>query len=321
MNLFKLIRNDNARRIYSSSIIIFLFSVIACKKDPAIPLPNECLEIPPFSGTGFGYSYSVDTNYFLMPYFNPNNEDEFLFVKKNNATGNSDLYIYNLQNNSKQNIYSGNIIFPPKWGKNGWILINLSDANIYKIKNNGDSLTQLTTSSNLYYPEWNNLSEKFIVADGQIINTSYILDENGNFLDTLSFDFSSTGSWQDENLIVSHEYSKITFYDLDSQTIIQEYNYWHELSLWGSVMWLNQNDIIWSNDRGLNKLSLDNISNNFKSSCNSKQYLFGSINSSKTKMIWQRIDKELINSDLIGVKSRIFIMDVDGRNEREILFD
>ncbi len=55
----------------------------------------------------------------------------------------------------------------------------------------------------------------------------------------------------------------------------------------GSIFWTSTFEVIYSNIKGLNKLTIPSLTNvNFKPSCNSKVYLLGNVNNSKTKMIW-----------------------------------
>jgi hypothetical protein len=119
--------------------IFFVLSVmcccISCHKDS---LDNEstCDELP--QGPPFGWSYIVDTPHYSFPYFNPNNPEQIIFQKKNYQTGAVSLLKFNLVTKVSSVLYAGENIFQPKWGKDGWILLNLSDNNIWKIKDNGD---------------------------------------------------------------------------------------------------------------------------------------------------------------------------------------
>jgi hypothetical protein len=74
--------------IIYSILIVFIFS-FSCKKDEPSSIKDDCIEIPD-SQSPFGYDYEYDTNYIIGPCFNPNNENEILFIHRNYS--NNSLY-------------------------------------------------------------------------------------------------------------------------------------------------------------------------------------------------------------------------------------
>lgn len=72
--------------------------------------------------------------------------------------------------------------------KNGWLIYEKIDLNIYKIKTNGDSLTQLTTKGNYLFPSWSEDGKYIFYTDnyfgrpGKSIIQAYA---NGVIVDTL----------------------------------------------------------------------------------------------------------------------------------------
>ena len=146
-------------------------------------------------------TFLYDTGYVSWPYFNPNNSSEIIYCKD------GQLIKYNLSTSLSQILYSGGIIRPPKWGRNGWILLNVVGAKVYKINANGDSLTQLTYNTD-FAPEWNYSGDKFMTQhSNSTTSTSYnsaIFDIDGNLLDTLPDQFGSAMCWQNEsNLFIT----------------------------------------------------------------------------------------------------------------------
>jgi hypothetical protein len=314
----------------ATCVLFFLtsfFLITGCKKDLPIvenPIENQedCIPILPCNKftIGPGYTYIVDfDSLVLAPMFNPNNDDEFVYLKRPYYDL-WELYRYNLVSKENKLLHTGIIWYQPQWGKNDWILFCQNDKNIYKIKSNGDSLTKLTNLNNLHHPIWNYDGTKFLAFTEASNLFSLLFDVNGNIIDTIYFGQTNNSNFQNPNYIVSNVDHKVLFFNLSTNNIEFNYDYSELISaMWGSVFWVNNNEVIYSNIKGLNRLSIPDLKNqNFKKSCNAKIYQRGDINSSKTKMIWSRGDYTQIDECTLKYKSRIYIMDIDGNNEQEI---
>lgn len=175
-------------------------SIVVCNSCDCIE--DSCTDYPLPPPPDFGYQFSFDTSYIKWVYGNPNNSDEFLYYQPYTPSGIPKTIKFNLALHEKKTIYEGLLLFPPKWGKKDWILLN-PDDHVYKIKENGDSLTQLTFFEMDYSPEWNVDGTKFItehVKNG--FGNSIIYDLDGNILDTVSNGIVG-GCWQQDSLIIS----------------------------------------------------------------------------------------------------------------------
>lgn len=316
-------------------ITFLLIGIISCKKDASDIAANsgdktECIPISKYNEDGFGYSYDIDfENYVGAPYFNPNNDNEFLYLKKHPPLYELlDLYTYNLLTQKSTLIYTGDIWSAPQWGTNDWILFSQSDKNIYKIKGSGDSLTKLWDVADFYYPMWNAESDRFSVFTEKSIHYSLLFNLKGDLLDTIHYGLPNNSSFEHPYLAVSNNFNMLSFFNLENNSIEHQYDYSQFIddselnsSTSGSIFWVNNSEVIYSNGNGLNRLMIPSLENYiFKSTCNAKLYLSGSINSSKTKMIWSRADYSLLNKETLKFKSRIYIMNVDGSEEQEIVF-
>jgi len=307
---------------FSACILIFImvyFIILnGCKKDSPIKDTSDCIPIPPYNQVGFGYDYITEPCIFRRPFFNPNNDNEFLYVTT--CAGVTNIMKYNLLDKSKTQIWSGAPWSRPRWGKKDFILFGRNDANIYRIKSNGDSLTQLTSLGNIHHPNWNINGDKFLAFTEASNLYSFIFDLNGNLIDTIDFGFTNECTFQNPNYIVSNNSDNVMFYNLNTNSIEYQIDYSYLNSNGGgSIFWLNNSEVIFSHTNGLNKLSIPSLKNhNFKNSCNSKQYSTGDINSSKTKMIWASSNLKYVNNSTLIFKSRINIMNVDGSDEQEI---
>lgn len=310
--------------VFLSFVMIIAFS---CKKKPIGTTDSEdCISLIPCNQPtqGGGYYYIPDSCNYTMPCFNPNNPSEFLFIKScGGNTAYATIFKHNLLNNNTIEIFSGAVWYAPKWGGNDWIIFSESDKNIYKIKSNGDSLTQLTNENCYHYPTWYFDEDKF-VAYNECLNKNILFNSSGVVLDTLPYLIGITSSLEHFPYLVNNAGNSINFFDVENEfnniySIFVNGEGEDLLPASGSIFWTNENELVFSNIKGLSKLnfSLSTITK-FKPSCNSKIYLFGSVNSSKTKMIWSRGDYTQINECTLKYKSRIYIMNIDGSDETEI---
>lgn len=306
--------------VFLSFVMIITFS---CKKKPVTtPDSANCIPLLPCNQVGFGYQYDIDfERYYGTPFFNPNNENELLYLKKYTPTYNSsELYTYNLLTNEKQLIYTGEVLYAPKWGQNGWIIFSKSDGNVYKIKSNGEDLTQLTNEGCYHYPAWYFDQDKFVTYS-TCLTADILFDANGVPLDTLPKLIGATSSLTQPPYIAING-DGVRFYNYQTNNFDFMYDYSSQVNgstHSGSIFWTSTSEVLYSNIKGLNKLTIPSLTNvNFKPSCNSKVYLFGSVNSSKTKMIWSRGDYTQINECTLKYKSRIYIMNIDGSDETEV---
>jgi hypothetical protein len=90
-------------------------------------------------------SHPLITNNSTEPRFNPENPYEISFISEINS--NNGLFVYNFCTNKTRFVVSSKIYYYNyNWGLNDWIYFTSYDQNIWKIKSNGDSLTQFTQS-------------------------------------------------------------------------------------------------------------------------------------------------------------------------------
>lgn len=312
--------------VFLSFVMIIAFS---CKKEPSdIPCPECCVPLNPCTQPtlGGGYYYISKPNYcnYTMPYFNPQNDNEFLFVKHCSTDSSyAKILKYNILSDISTEIFSGSVQYAPKWGQNGWIIFSQSDGNVYKIKSDGSDLTHLTTEGCFHYPDWYFDEDKF-VAYNICLDADILYDVEGVVLDTLPKLIGTTSSLTQKPYIAMNG-NAVRFYNYQTNYLNFMYDYSSQVngsSHSGSIFWTSTFEVIYSNIKGLNKLTIPSLTNvNFKPSCNSKIYLFGSVNSSKTKMIWSRGDYTQIDECHLMFKSRIYSMNIDGSEETEINLD
>lgn len=329
INKYNWLKVDRRIPVYFLSMILLF---ISCRKDK-VSTDKQCMPIIECNQVtqGGGYVYEVDfSNIYASPKFNPNNENEFLYLKEYTPDQNStELYIYNLANKEKTLIYTGsNIWYSPQWNQNNWILFSKSDKNIYLIKSSGDSLTQLTNEGCYHHPLWYFENNK-IIAYNECLQNDIVFDFEGNILDTLPQLINAKSSLSKYPYLVNNSdiQGQIKFYNyqLESQEFFYDYSQEVNSSAFmggggGEVFWLTNDELAFSNSTfGIKKLFASSfISQTIKSSCNSKIYKSGDINASKSKMIWSRGDYIQIDECTLKYEQGIYIMNIDGTEEERI---
>jgi len=306
-------------------LLVLLILTSCCKKEDEeeiTPPISDCLElgIPPLND----WTYLVDTNYYMYPCFNPNNSNEIIFTKKNNATDVTKLYKYNLQTQEKTLLHVGYQIFPSNWGSNDWILLNLAGNSIWKIKSDGSELTQLTNTGNDFNPIWNMDATMFgafrgLFADN--LQKTILYTPEAIPIDTLDHSGVGTNScWSLNSLTCSAGENGPVVYDLLNDSVV-----FTQLRSCNRVVgshWINQSEFLWSYEEGIFKTNYITGSTELvKESCRTRLYFDPTFHPSLNKFIWCRVDLKQLNAFQIEVKSRLFMMNPDGSNETEIIIE
>lgn len=289
---------------------------IKCKRDvKIIPInspTNDCIDIPAFQGTGFGYNYITNGKpIYYAPVLNPNNNNELLILKQDSA------FIYNRISKLTSFLFKFPFLAKVSWSIKNWMLIGGSDQKIYKIKPNGDSLTLLVNTTNNSFPIWND-DGNFFSAVNNNINKTIIYTVLGIPIDTIEFTNLPFSSWGGNNKIISGR-NKLFVYDLNTHST----NYFYDLGTIGAItgcFWLNNNEIIWSHIYGILKTNiLTNQTTLLKNTCNSNIYSYPSYDKILNKIIWRKQIQSYVDKYNVKAENKIIITDVDCNNEEEII--
>jgi hypothetical protein len=301
-----------------TSIILLLLIIAGCKKDKISPV---CRSFGPAPGF-FGWQEIYEAPYVARPDFNPDNANEFLFVYYPPGGSNS-LYKYNMLTKELKLIFTGTtMVYRSRYGRNGWIMLNLIDGNIWKIKDNGDSLTQLTNTGNCYHPHWNYKYDRI----GYETNSNgyyygVIINPAGNYIDTVHYGWDEITTWLSRRYIVN-AMLRISTYEIetDEYNVIKDFETASSGAAYGVAILRDDNTIIWSYKEGIFETTID--SRNTRSlypSCNSRRFYDASYAPTTDKLLWQRLDyRPVEDSSILHIKSTIVMMNTDGTGEEKI---
>lgn len=311
--------------------LLFIWQV-GCKKDPRIFPDGSVCEDFPSSPAGIGYQYQ-SRNPTLNKWascFNPNNAAEIVFTTGDSIiTSGNNLYTLNL--NTGQKIYlANNVWFQPKWSVKNWIVFNRVGSQIWKIKSNGDSLTQLTFMNENYDPEWSPDGEKLVFR--QVIGSMYyimITTANGVKLDSITNAYYGDGAWSPNNTKIATVFNASTGHnigliDLQSKAINALTSYSEQSSTAKTIIlnmaWsIDSQFIFWCSGYGLYKTNVNTgTTTQLKYGCDMKSYIFPSISPDGQKIIVVRTDQKLLNQNTIYGENNLYMMDINGENETKI---
>jgi hypothetical protein len=268
------------------------------------------------------------------PCFNPNNGNEFVYVDEDREAKTSMLIKYNLLSQQQVILLSkGSVVGQPKWGKNGWIVFS-NGTNIFKVRDNGDSLAQLTLEGINQNPE---IFENNILFEysGGLPGTAgiKIMDMDGNNRNNVTVNGTLrknvvnglgeiAGSLGSYRLATYHLTTKKqeTFLANDTgyyQRIISD-KCWHpnNTDIYFIAVPIGEND---TTRLGINKINKHTQQETLiKNVCATRAYYYVSISPDGTKLLVERENVTLVENYTRLIGSDIYIMDIDGRNERKV---
>ncbi len=310
--------------------IIFIFYISSCAVDPNIVVENHCEKVSSDAGS----SPCVMTYYdetpiqFKAPYFNPNNENEFVFIEINFDSSLYNLCIYNYLTKVKKIIATGvSAVCQPKWYYNNKIIFD-NNSSIYSINSDGSNLQQLTFDVLDIWPEWidsaNICYTNNRYGDGIYLNLpNEEADTISNFPLTLASISSNsllatTNRYRDAPDLI---YCNLdTLYKIKWDTLgVNTNNYGYERIQ--CINWHPNNEDIYYTKYALGIFKVNIVNEQWEQiaeGCFGAWYNYLDISPSGNKIVAEKIFTSYENCTYY-LTSCVVLMDTDGRNEIVIL--
>ncbi len=302
--------------VWGAALFIVVLILNGCKKTDSQDMEYRCLPLP--DAPPLGWTDSFVGLQVRAPQINPADENEFvIIIPPINTSGG--LYKYNAATGAKTLLlaYKPDLypISQPSFGKNGWILLGMSDYRIYKIKSNGDSLSLVTPrGSNYVFPLWNPSCDRIVVD--VVDDTCELWDANGNFLKLLPhFGRAGTGAFFDDDRIIARDYTDIGLYSI-AQDRFESYALIPDDASVASSTRLGPKQFCWSTRSGIYRTDLDTKQTvKLRESCTSRLYTSASARKDGSEMFWRRDLVEIQNGKRV-ITTELVRTDADGRSER-----
>ena len=270
---------------------------------------------------------------FNLPCANPTNAQELIYWRIDASTTptQTGLYKVNLQTRQQQLVLQ-----PPtldaqlSWSTTGWLALSYG-GQVYKVKTNGDSLTQASFGHYHDYPCWSPDGQRLVcrqthsqrpARDGIVL-----LDKDGEVLPTAfplpnrtPYGWSSDG----QKLVLDFGYDAdygLAVYDFATGQTTKVAASPIDVDAAGliySAAWVpNTQTVIWSTGRGIFSTDVATQQTTcLHSGCDSRLYLGLTVTADARHILTGRADSKAIQSgQAIYGEQNIWIMDLDGRNE------
>jgi hypothetical protein len=194
-----------------------VFLVFSCTDEPVKPIEDEPVNCPyeKYSTADFEkvYQHMIgkspigpffyldprDKYAYSYPVFNPNNPCEIAYLRSDGT-----LWKFSFSTGEAQKL-ADNPSYSPDWSSKGWIIFTGTNKQLWKIKDNGDSLIQLSNEAAFNNDaKWNPDGSLFAYSLDKA-GENRLADENGVIIKNLPF---RPINWLDNKTIVGLEYYK-----------------------------------------------------------------------------------------------------------------
>ena len=281
------------------------------------------------------YSSAIPYDY-EYPCFNPNDPEQLAYYRYDNTAFNfaSELWVADFCTGEKKMLVN-NALYGLDWSVKDWLVYTADDQNIWKIKSDGDSLTQLTFMGDYNrYPKWNPDGSN-IIFQRQTDNTLSILilaDENGVALDTIE-QLTSIGqwSWIDENRICylvadgNIPYtSNMNYYDLNTDEI----HFLHHLTrdntndllVLNTAVFPSENSILWCALGFIGKTDLTTGSFEIlRERLYHEHFRYLTVRPGEEEIVFNKGSRYYVDNCSFDTEYDFFIINKDGTDQRKIL--
>lgn len=351
-------------RIKLVTIVILLASA-GCRKDSPVDVttpPTDtsdmgvvCEDFPPESI--FSWNMISTGSQHRMPCYNPNDQNEIIYIREIEGQILPELVKYNINSKSEVVLLNDlNIQSAPKWSKTGWIVFHLfSGVNqVWKVRDDGTDLTQLTFGSSDLYPNFNATGDRIVYFRGTNYSNSELEENPDLYLEAKMIFLNLEGEVIDsiliENIISqtkggqfyyqNWKYAEIqleetyliggtdNFYGIYKAT--NDYEELEEIHVWdlsvaprqdASSLAYSDGFLYYTKGKNsLYKLNTDNgIVEMMREGCDTKNYNHVVVSPDGKKLLVEKIISTVIDSETIDEQREIWTIDIATNHENPVL--
>ncbi len=281
------------------------------------------------------YTSDVPFDYYY-PCFNPNNPEQLAYCRDETTVFKPgyELWVIDFCTGERKMLVD-NLFYGLDWSIKDWLIYTATDQNIWKIKSNGDSLTQLTfVGAYNRYPKWSPNGDRIAYDIEQNGSTLFIIaDEKGVPIDTIDELLASGAwSWIDEKRIcylitVPNTWPtlvQLNYYDLETDEI----KYLHTLTIGSTndnlvqytAPLLKENSVLWFSIGLIGKTNLETgdftiIRKRGRQEWFQEQM---TIQPDGEKILYNNRVMQSIDECHVDSEFGFFLIDVDGNNNKRI---
>lgn len=300
-------------------VFYILLFIEGCKKDPKIDTNLGCEKLPPTPPLGWVFqTRNPQLNIQEARYSTLN--DNLIFYLSHDSIYNYLLWSFNKQTKIKK-LLDNNVFSSPSINKSGWIVYYKSDFNIYKIKINGDSLTQLTTSGGFFYPVWDETGTN-IYFNNANKPALYKMTNLGSIIDTAK-DIKSRVFVKDSLIVFIENYNNATNFmlkNIKQNSIKKIFTFsFDEDIIYDFFLNTNNSSLFFFGGKGLYKLNMQD--NSFKkviSNCDKELFIDFSMSYLSNKLLATKITTKVLSNTTLYNQYDIYEFDENQSNPAPI---
>jgi Tol biopolymer transport system component len=231
------------------------------------------------------------------------------------------IYFMSSDGSNSRMFFSSTTANSPEWSPDGkWIAFEMK-ANVYKIRSDGDSLIQLTTQGRNYYPSWSRDGEN-ISYDSNLLNSVggyniWVMGKNGDHKRMVVAGRMSN-LFNSGNMLYIGFHAEIYRSDINNGIATKQLTFLNQTNIYTSDSRFPKyspdgTKIAFSAqpDGGFFQIcAIDSDGSNFRQLTNTQGYSFA----------WSPNGDYIVYTDSRGVNGRLWMMNRDGSNKRQITF-
>ena len=323
--------------------IILILILSSCRKDPVLPNIMVCNDTIPklpcianyndYTTDSFDFAIkellphspifqtyvSVNEYAYSVPVFNPNSPYEIIYTRRYENDNDLDSEIWKFSFCTGKAIkITDDFYYGLDWGSNGWILYTGTGHRIHKIKDNGDSLTILSTQEGFNRAgKWNPSGTLYWNKRNQ----TQIENINGNIIKTVIY---KPLFWLSDSTFLTQSTGFALYsYNINNEALIQLNSNWTN-STAAKIFDATNNYLYVADPNGTMEYDyllkydlngsnqLDTVKKMYTS------YMYSSGDIANDKMIITLVRKDWKDSlqDIVSVRMNLLMMNLDGTDER-----
>ncbi|MDX1907346.1 MAG: hypothetical protein SF053_09960 [Bacteroidia bacterium] len=323
-----------------------ILALTACQRPPEVippdpdPTPALCASYVehttpahdsmynlPSCMTALGCRYHLPRYWYERPVPSPDDPNQILYyVKDRESDIQTGLWIIDLCTGTRTHIFADDVWHGTEWCSNGWILFGRPGQEIWKIKENGDSLAQVTFSGRNIYPRQVPGEAAFIVLHTRPSGQGDVFKYNFQGVALDSFPAPAGGvspimSPDGQYIAYYNAYKRIIYYEIAADTF-------HLLDIsdvtdtFGALDWMpDSKHLVWTDaTHGLFITSIETGQSQIikATGYNNLIYLIPRIRADGQALVVGRVEQETIGLDQVRQTQSLVMMRLDGTDERHI---
>jgi Tol biopolymer transport system component len=299
---------------------LFVFILFAgCHKRDEVkknPSPGDCYDFP-LPSSSSGYDLKPAPKLWSGALFNPSDNDELIYTIQSNDS--AWAYLTKFSNLNNTHLFCKSPLTVGAWNRSGWILlIDYLAGDIYKIKQNGDSLSLITKSTTMnFYADLSPDGSKIVFFGESNSNEAglYIINSDGN-AEHLFVTGVNYPKWSPDGRRIACANSN-ALYTIDTATKEKTQITNFSIDEWyGQMCWYPDSKwLIYTTNLGLYKINTQTREKVLlRNCCDSRQYLLPNV-FNNGKILVSRTDLKIIQPNTKYYEQHVVMMNADGTNE------